>query len=600
ENEVVHQSAINGMVGIHGVLFDPFAKRMLVMGGWQAKREGDAAPAVGVMAIQNGKESLLQARIGDYLAGSPAVALAKNEAGYRPLVVPLTASNEVAVLDADSGGLRSRVSVGVAPFGSVVSRDGRFAYVSNWGGRQPRSGDRTLTSGSGPGDWQSPLAKADPVVVDEKGAAASGTVTRIDLVTGRMTHDIETGLHPNGLAWDEKVGRLYVANNNSDTVSVVDTQTQRVLATIALKPWGLTGLGVAPSAIALSPDGQNIFVACSGLNAIAVIDPVRNSVRGYIPTAWYPTSVQVSADAKSLLVGSAFGYGYPVGQSKKRKPNFDFRGAASLIPIPDEDQLASYTAAVRENNRLPMPELNPRSKKAKAIPVPLRAGEPSSIKHVVYIIKENKTYDSYFGDLTEGNGDPGLLLYGDKIIPNHRKLAREFVLLDNLYSNGRNSADGHQWLTQAIATGYVWWPGYAGRSKPFTGNDPLAVSSAGAIWDSAARKGHEIAVFGEYIPDRPRFREAERRQNLLDWMNGKPLDGEPKTHARNPALDRHVIHNYPVWDLRYPDVVRADLFLKQLGVWESRSRMPALSIVQLPGDHGKGSDPGVSTMNAFV
>jgi YVTN family beta-propeller protein len=438
-------------------------------------------------------------------------------------------------------------------------------------------------------------------VVDERGIAASGTVTRLDLLTGRATHEIATGLHPNGLAWDEKQARLYVANNNSDSLTIIDTRTQKPLATIPLRPYGEQAFGVAPSALKLSPDGGRLYVACSGINAVAVIDTATRKALGYIPVAWYPNAVDISADGKMLAVASEFGFGYAPKVPEGVKPNFAFRGSVSVLPVPEPDQLAAYTAAVAENNRMPRPVPPPAAPApAQPIPVPRFPGQPSPIEHVVYIIKENKTYDSYFGDLEEGNGDPGLLLYGEKIIPNHRRLARDFVLLDNVYSNGRHSDDGHQWLTQAIATGYVWWPGYGGRSSPFTGNDPIAFSSRGTLWDLATAAGRSVRVFGEYVPDRPLFDPQMRSRLLAEWAQGANFRNRMSIHARAPQLDRLVVRDYPVWDLRIPDVVRAAIFLDELKRWEAAGQMPHLSIVQLPGDHGKGADPGVSTMRAFV
>ena len=598
-NEVMLDRPIAGTLGIQGVVFDRVAGRALVS-GTVSKAEGEALP-VGLLASGPAGEAILQPKLGTFLAGGPAVAARKNDRAVRPVVVPMTANNVAAVVDADSGTLLHRVPTGIAPFGAVVSQDGRTAYVSNWAGRRARPGDRTMPSGSGPGNWQIPMPPADLVVVDERGVAATGTVTRIDLLTGRPTHEIATGLHPHGLAWDEKNAHLYVANNNSDTVTVIDTRTQASAGEIPVQPFGRQAFGVAPSALKLSPSGDRLYVACSGINAIAVINPMTRRILGYIPTAWYPNALDISPDGTMLVVASEYGFGYASKVPPGIKPNFAFRGSVSVIPVPEPDQLRAFTAAVAENNRLPRPAIPvPPSAPAAAVPIPAEPGQPSLIEHVVYIIKENKTYDSYFGDLPEGNGDPNFLLYDDKVIPNHRRLAREFLLLDNLYSNGRHSDDGHQWLTQAIATGYVWWPGYGGRSSPFSGNDPIAFSSRGAIWDIATAAGKSVQVFGEYIPDRPRFDPVARARMLAEWRVGASFRNRLNIQARSEKLDRLVVRDYPVWDLRYPDVVRASIFLDELGRWEKAGKMPNLSVVQLPGDHGKGAGPGVNTMRAFV
>ena len=170
------------------------------------------------------------------------------------------------------------------------------------------------------------------------------------------------------------------------------------------------------------------------------------------------------------------------------------RGTVHIIPVPDEDQLGRYSIAVAENNHMSLQsDFSPPAAQQKPDPsaaprpIPARAGEPSTIDHVVYIIKENRSYDQYFGSLGKGNGDPSLDIYGDDVIPNQRKLAREFVLLDNFYANGGNSADGHQWVTQAAETDYTYWPGYNGRSYPKNGDDPLAFAGSGFLWDQLVR-----------------------------------------------------------------------------------------------------------------
>jgi phospholipase C len=171
------------------------------------------------------------------------------------------------------------------------------------------------------------------------------------------------------------------------------------------------------------------------------------------------------------------------------------------MPVPDAAQLASFTTAVAENNHIATARESLATAQPRAttpLPVPQRAGDPSLIEHVVYIIKENRTYDQPFGDLPKGNGEPSLVMFGENVTPNHRRLASEFVLLDNFYATGGNSGDGHQWVTQANATSYAMWPGYVGRSYPFDGTDPMAYASTGFLWDLARARGKTVRVYGEF------------------------------------------------------------------------------------------------------
>jgi hypothetical protein len=223
--------------------------------------------------------------------------------------------------------------------------------------------------------------------------------------------------------------------------------------------------------------------------------------------------------AVSTLLGVGSGWDSPGLLNREKrdgmKPELNMRrryvhadrGTVQIIPVPDEDELGRYSIAVSENNHMSLqgnlltagagtqkPDLF-----AARRPIPVRPGEPSMIDHVVYIIKENRSYDQYFGSLGKGNGDPSLDTYGDDIIPNQRKLARDFVLLDNFYVNGGNSADGHQWVTQAAETDYTYWPGYNGRSYPKNGDDPLAFAGSGFLWDHLAEHHKTFADFGEYV-----------------------------------------------------------------------------------------------------
>ena len=219
------------------------------------------------------------------------------------------------------------------------------------------------------------------------------------------------------------------------------------------------------------------------------------------------------------------------------------------------------------------------------MPVPLRSGDPSLIRHTVYIVKENRAYDQLFGDLGIGNGDPSLAIYGEDVATNHRALARQFVLLDNFFATGGSSGDGHQWVTQASETDYAMWPGYDGRSYPFDGNDPIAYAKGGFLWDAALAAGKTFADFGEFAPS-DQFREVQedpkyppskiRRSLLKDWRRGDPFLNRFNIKSPIPVLDAHLVRDYPSYGATAPDVVRARIFLRYLKQWEAGGTGPML------------------------
>ena len=499
--------------GMQGLTYDPVNHTPLMSG---LARRGKGQAAGGQLVALDQPSAVLADGLGTNQMGSLGVGLSKNSAGRRLAVMALTFNDEAAVIDLDTKEVYRRIKTGVAPFGVAVSADSSVAYISNFGGRFTHADERTAATG--------PEPNADQVLVDERGVASSGTVSRIDLVTGQVTASVNVGLHPTGLAWDEEHHKLYVANSNSDTISVVDTATNRLLDTIELRPFLKKVAGMSPESVALSPDHATLYAACAGINAVAVIDlaGAHPHMAGMIPTGWYPTDVVVSPDGKyiavSTLLGVGSGWDSPgVMHSQNFVPGV-YAGRISLnsvfiaamfmptaesvhiIPVPDADELDRYSIAVADNNHMNLPGAalaasdaqEQAAARVKPQPVPARMGEPSLFDHVVYIIKENRSYDQYFGDLPKGNGDPSLHVYGDDVVPNQRKLAQEFVLLDNFYANGGNSADGHQWVTQATETDYTHWAADGGRSYPKNGDDPLAFAGSGFLWDHLARTSQDV------------------------------------------------------------------------------------------------------------
>ncbi|MBI3504580.1 MAG: bifunctional YncE family protein/alkaline phosphatase family protein [Proteobacteria bacterium] len=553
--------------------------------------------------------------VGDYMAGGPAVARARNSEGHRVAVVPLPANDALAIVDADSGRTIGLIPLGVLPIAAAISDDGASAWVTVFGGAKPDRRDRAATQCCDP--------RVEPIRVDERGIAAPGSVVRVDLVAKKVTHTLPTGLHPSGIAWDCGHDRLYVVDGNSDDVTVVDSRNDTVLGAIVIAPFRERKPGLAPTAVATSPDGSTLYVALGGLNAVAVYDvaggtPAAARLLGLIPTGWYPSSIDVSADNSVLAVGTLLGVGS--GQSTIAAPPGKSggyvhanRGSVNVIAVPTPAQLAAYTTSVAQNNRLRLARdaANDAPARRGVAPraVPERPGEPSRIEHVVYIIKENRTYDQVLGDIGKGASDPSLTMYGRAVTPNAHALAEQFVLLDHFFASGGNSADGHQWLTQANETEYPYWPLYYGRTYPSEGNDPLAYSAGGFLWEAAQAKGRSVAVFGEYAPAPSDSLPGVRARLLEQFRDSQPhrpaffrdvLGRMYSTKSEIPSLDKVLVREYPGWTQEVPDVVKADVVLEYIARWEKEQQMPNLTMIVLPSDHTVGTTPGWCTPKACV
>ncbi|HET7214685.1 MAG TPA: bifunctional YncE family protein/alkaline phosphatase family protein [Terriglobia bacterium] len=601
--------------GLQGMALDPTGDEPLMTGTITGSVDGKRQIAIQLVRISGAQMKVIAHRLGTFAVGQVSAASEKNAAGERRAGVALTFNDELAVIDLATGKVKGTVKTGIAPFGVRVDRAGTVAYVTNWGGRFPTAQDTTRTTGVRPG--------ADRVVVDQRGIASTGTVSRVDLATMQVTHTIETGLHPTAMVWDEPRARLYVADSNSDTVTVIDTHTNRVAQTFKIDPFQKKAEGVAPNALAVSADGKTLYVACGGINAVAVMRADDGKIEGLIPTAWYPNDLRLSGNGQYLLVANLMGVG-PGGDAfdierMARMEGLDIlpgptrryvhsdRSSVEVVRVPDAAQLEGYSKAVAHNNHLALANSEAPAAAAaeradvKPLPVPLRAGDPSLIHHVVFIIKENRSYDQVFGDMSQGNSDPTLVQYGPDVTPNQHRLAEQFVLLDNFYASGGNSADGHQWLTQAAETDYTYWPGYDGRSYPYDGADPIAPASSGFIWNEA--KAHRISVadFGEYVPvPRGEMSIRERAKNLAAWKAGENFKGRFHEQAPTPSFNKIVVHDFPYWTLAVPDVARAQIFIQYLKQWEQSGDMPSLVMMQLPSDHTAGTRPGVSTPKAMV
>src|SRR5690348_3795900 len=286
---------------MQGFVLDPASGEPLMSAAIAGTVQGKPETVIQLVRLNNDREEVITNRLGTFAVGEVSVAAEKNAAGARLAGVALTFNDSVAVVDLASGKIVGRVRTGVAPFGVRLNAAGTAAYVSNWGGRFPVAQDLTATTGTRGG--------ADRVVVDARGIASTGTVSRVDLATMKVTHTIETGLHPTAVAWDEPRARLYVANSNSDSITVIDTESNRVAQTFAITPFQKKAEGVAPNALAVSADGTTLYVACGGINAVAVMRAGDGRIEGLIPTAWYPNDLRLSADGRYLLVANLMGVG---------------------------------------------------------------------------------------------------------------------------------------------------------------------------------------------------------------------------------------------------------------------------------------------------
>jgi DNA-binding beta-propeller fold protein YncE len=432
---------------------------------------------------------------------------------------------------------------------------------------------------------------------------AGAGVSVVDLKSDKVVDRWTTGEHPCEMILSRNGKFLFVANANDNTVTVIDTDSGRTLETIwaALFPGALPGS--TPNSLALSPDEKLLFVANANINAVAVFDvetPGTSRSLGFIPVGWYPTSVRVTPDGRHLLVTNGKGIkamANPGGPQPTRERNTDqyiaklFRGTLSIIDLPSAKQLApqmaTWTAQVMKCTPL-RADSAVHAARPEGNPIPLHPGDAGPIKHCIYIIKENRTYDQVFGDMKEGNGDEKLCLFPGRVTPNHHKLASEFVLLDNFYVEAEVSADGHEWSMAAYATDFVekTWPlnyGHKGSKFPYPSEGPfsfIASPASGYLWDSAKAAGVNYRSYGEFV------------------QNSTTPGGPPTTGIK--SLQGHFDPGYRSFDLSYSDTNRASRFLAEMKRYEQEGDMPALQIVRLPNDHTHGVTPGTPTPTVYV
>ncbi len=446
-----------------------------------------------------------------------------------------------------------------------------------------------------------PAAKSNRLYVSLWGESSVAVVDRAE---EKIEATWPTASHPTEMVLSPDEDLLYVACADSNTVSVIDTRTGRQIEVLTTSLYPQAPHGSTPNSLALAPNGQTLWVANADANNLAVIDVSRRGQGrslGFLPVGWYPTSVRLSAEADRIVVANGKGlrskanrYG-PTSPLKKEKGKEEyignlFPGALSIIAMPQPSEMPALSKAAYACSPL-RADAAPTGVRGGNNPIPAQVGEASPIKHCIYVIKENRTYDQVFGDIHEGNGDPAICIFPDRVTPNHHALARQFVLLDNFYVDGDVSAAGHEWSTAAYATDYVEkvWPqvyrpggkhALPGFQYPAEGATPIAFPSSGYLWDRCREAGVSYRSYGEFIG------------------NGK-RPGTPG-HAKVKGLEGHFDPLFRSFDLEYSDQLRADRFIEELKRFESEGEMPRLIILRLPNDHTSGTKRGAPTPTAYL
>jgi YVTN family beta-propeller protein len=539
----------------------------------------------------------------------------------KKIYVALNLSNRLAELDAATGRVLRIWDVGVAPYDVALA--GRKIYVSNWGGRRPDADSVTGPAGDG-----------TRVRVDSRSIASEGSVSVINLVDATpRRNDVDvtpssrksdgdgasppqtellTGLHAGALALSPNGRWLVVANTGSDTLSVIDTRTDQIVETVCARQNPGDLFGAQPNALAFDKSGKTLFVCNGTQNAVAVFrfKPGESKLLGLIPVGWFPGAIAFDASRKEIYVANikSLGRGGLDKSSQTRFYSKQYAGSLSLVPLPAKRELAAFTQTALAGLRYPLlaQARLPARTNQPTRPVPERVGEPGVFQHVVYIIKENRTYDQVLGDVKEGNGNADLCTFGGRVTPNQHKLARDFVLLDNTYCCGILSADGHQWADTALATDYVErefadWP----RSYPSGGSgldtrDALAYSPAGFIWNNALAHGKTLRDYGEFATavtrwknsahkDKPHFTDCYHE--FLNGTDNLAIGCEPDIESLRPYLATNTVG----WNLDVPDVFRAAQFIKELKQFEADGNFPNFIIIWLPNDHTSGVKFGSPT-----
>ena len=475
----------------------------------------------------------------------------------------------------------------MAPFNVAFSAKNDEIYVSNRGGRAPKSND-TVAPSSGS------MMVTDP----RTGATTSGTLTILKAKT-LEAQEIAVGLAPASLSLNPNEDLLAVANGHSDSVSLINLKSH-ARTDIAIPTWPGKGIGSQPIAVTFAPDAQRLYVACAGNNAVAILTPSGKQwkVAGAVPAGYFPSALEIDRDG-ALRVLNLKGFANTLGKDGSHNSR-NFIGTLSRIPAIIDAQLAAGTREVIAGN-------TPQLEAAGGVDRPEKLG----IEHVLFIIKENRTYDQVLGDLPKGNGDPKFVQFGRNVTPNHHALAERYVTLDNFYTGGAISFDGHQWLMQAFVSDYTE-RAFASSPRGYAWNmaDALTVSPAGFFWQGATRP-IDLKIYGEFcLParwDAARNSAVDINEgDLKKWREYWALYKEGKWRAAVgsrsgvPALQKYISPRYPVNSTILPDQIRASEFLEELAEYEKANHLPQLMILTLTADHTNGTNPASPTPRAMV
>jgi DNA-binding beta-propeller fold protein YncE len=478
----------------------------------------------------------------------------------------------VSAVDLKTGHVLQSIALPAEPYTCLLSADGTTLFVSLWGG-------------------------ARVLMFDAWSLAPKG--------------EVAVGEHPNAMALTHDGKRLFVACANTNAVWVVDVAKRQATEQVKVSIYPDAPPGSTPNSVSLSADETRLLVANADNNTVAVVDvsdASRSVVQGFIPTGWYPTAALVSRDNAHVFVLSGKGLTSSANPRymPRSLPGGDMTyvgamltGTLSVLPNPDASQLRELTTTARSVTRYSDDQRLTPAGPPSASPIPRRVGDPSPIKHVFYVIRENRTFDQVLGDLGRGNGDPTLTLFGEDVTPNVHALAREFGVLDNFYVDAEVSYDGHAFSLGAYATDLVekFWPtNYASRGAVYLSEGGGSMRNAygniaapmnGYLWDAAARHNVSYRSYGEFA----------------HWAPGTEDDrvaGKVKAVASVPGLVGHINESYPPWDLSIPDNRRLDAWEKEFASQVAQGQVPALSIVRLGNDHTNGTRPGTPTPRAMV
>jgi YVTN family beta-propeller protein len=519
--------------------------------------------------------------------------------------VALNVANALGVIDlaGSPAKLIAQIPVGNAPNSVVIH--GKYAYVSNEGGRPATSEDYTNYS------------DGTRIVADRKDAfAITGTVSVVDLPAGKEVKAVKVGLHPAGMTISGS--DLYVANAYSDSLSVIDLNTGAVVRTIDLSvPIAGGVFGSGPNGIAVTDDGR-AYVTLGQANAVAAINLQgrdAHPVLGYIPTGYFPTSIAYDKVHKQLVVADDKGLGTHVPARSGGLSGFSTHedtGTVNLIPLPNANQLARFSKQVFDNNHWNLTtniEVGPEYVDAHAVPVavPGHIGEPSLIQHVFLIVKENRTYDQMLGDVSWGNGEPSLALFASAL-PNQHALVRRFPLLDNVYAPSRQSADGHPWIgmSGSFYSNDILSPDWIRSYPGGDSDDALTYTPKGFLWTAAEAKGLTVRLYGEWSNGAKIAKKSNGANYTWSDFYSTARCKEGKAPASScivpddaisvtseiPSAARIMDPHYPPFNLRIPDQYRMDYWIPEFQRLDAADQVPNLTILWLPDDHTAGTTRG--------